>query len=561
MKKRTHVFLSLLLICISAGLLGLLLSDMRHNAKSAADRLAREELDIDVAIFAKQDIPERLVPGLLDPSSEGENLIYRFDGDEQYQLNRFLTYFSEQLVIYYHPADSNAMIDFAYRFLRGNFEELAADGLLDQVESVNDREGRRYVLPSSVIDLITKRFFGKTVRHNTDTYEFKREYEDEYPFLDLLDVATAVYANGDDTYTVEFDTYRYPVEQFLPCPFREDDLLDAERRSDWTPEDSRLVSFYAESLKTDFRWEYIGTTSGAISPNPYLYLGYDIYSVEYNTPTRDGETCLYLVPYGGSAPAPVLYVYDETDHTMRPVTNSGSLISEDYLTLSAPSARVHPELQYLRSGTAVVRSYGESYQLFFYDDGSVINRPLISVDDDLRYRLSRFISYFTEQSFGPYNADDTGNTDDTDILLHFAYSYLIINEPDVLEPAQDGTSRMLLRAEDADRVLYRFFGKTVEHTEDIYYFPMPDDERNAVFSTVGLVSDNGDGTYRIDFTNWTLYSEEYHYNTVPDVYYSLSNATLFDDYGVGYGGGGTAVIRECTDGENTTYQLISFSMQ
>ena len=72
MKKRTHVFLSLLLICISAGLLGLLLSNMRHNAKSAADRLAREELDIDVAIFAKQDIPERLVPGLLDPSSEGE---------------------------------------------------------------------------------------------------------------------------------------------------------------------------------------------------------------------------------------------------------------------------------------------------------------------------------------------------------------------------------------------------------------------------------------------------------------------------------------------------------
>ncbi len=127
----------------------------------------------------------------------------------------------------------------------------------------------------------------------------------------------------------------------------------------------------------------------------------------------------------------------------------------------------------------------------------------------------------------------------TDTLLRFAYYYLRINEPDALEPVQDGTSRVLLRVEDADRVLYRFFGKTVEHTEDYYYFPMTEGELYPSFSIVGGISENSDGTYRIGFTRWGLYSEERQYDTVPDECYYLSCET--QDAYVCYAGGGSAV--------------------
>ena len=136
MKKRTHVFLSLLLICISAGLLGLLLSNMRHNAKSAAESLAREELNIDVGIFAKQDIPENLLPELIDSSGKRENLLYSFQSPEQSGLNRFLTLFSEQSFGTYDPDDAAALVDFAYQYLLLHRDDAALeeDGLADTVE-------------------------------------------------------------------------------------------------------------------------------------------------------------------------------------------------------------------------------------------------------------------------------------------------------------------------------------------------------------------------------------------------------------------------------------------
>ena len=564
MKKRTHVFLSLLLICISAGLLSLLLSNMRHNAKSAAESLAREELNIDVGIFAKQDIPERLVPELIEPSGKGENLIYGFNEDEQYRLNRFLTYFSEQDFSYYDPADSDAMVNFAYQYIRinrSNFEELAADGLLDTVEGALGTEGSNYEISADTIDAITERFFGYTIPHTEDTYYFEKFAAEEYS---LLNVATAVYANADDTYTVEFDTYSYSiVAQVTPCPFREEDLANAEKRSDWTQEDSRLFSYFAETLQQGFRWEYLGTISGDINPNPYSYLGYDIYAIEYYMSFLYGESFLYFVPYGGSAPTPVVYAYEETDHAMYPVFYNGSSVCGEYLSLRGPSARVHPQLFYRQSGTAVVRSYGEgavsSYQLLSYDNGDVGNRPTVPVDADLQYRLNRFMSYFSEQSFGIYNADQTGNTD---ALLAFAYSYLRINEPDVLEPAQDGTSRIMLRADDVDRVVYRFFGATVEHTKDTYFFPMADEDTQTFFSIVEEISENGDGTYRVEFTTWELSSDGKRYSTVPDECYSLNSSTVYGcKYGsdISFAGSGTAVIREYTDDDNTTYQLISYA--
>ena len=281
MKKQTHFLLSLLLICISASLLGFFISSMRHAAKNEADVLAREELNIDVGIFAKQDIPERLIPELIEPSGKGENLIYGFDEDEQYRLNRFLTYFSEQLFSYYDPADSDALVNFAYQYIRinrGNFEALAADGLLDTVEGALVTEGSNYEVSADTIDAITERFFGYTIPHTEDTYYFGNTRAGEYSFLN---VATAVYANADDTYTVEFDTYSYSIlARVTPCPFREEDLISAEKRSDWTQEDSRLFSYFAETLEQGLRWEYLGTTSGEINPNPYSYLGYDIYAVE-----------------------------------------------------------------------------------------------------------------------------------------------------------------------------------------------------------------------------------------------------------------------------------------
>ncbi|MGM9554313.1 MAG: hypothetical protein ACI3V2_08410 [Faecousia sp.] len=558
MKKRTHVFLSLLLICISAGLLGLLLSDMRHNAKSVADRLAREELNIDVGIFAKQDIPERLLPGLIDPSGEGENLIYRFHEDAQYYINRFLTYFSEQSFTTFDADDPAALVDFAYWFLKLHGpntmairdiplyapEQLIADGLGLRLSDATGEVS--YMLYPEDIDSITDRFFGKRIQHTETAYYFQRGGAEA---CNRLSVAKAMYANEDGSFTVEFDIYE-SNPQPIPCPFSQEELAEAQTRDYYY--DNGAFAAYAETAFPNEAWGYVGTTSKASSLNSYWNEGYDIYKVIYS-----GQTRLFVVPYGGNAPAPSVYAYDETNHTMTLVFSvcNGAYIPDAYLSLSDPSARVQPELTYIGAGTAVVRCFGEAsetaYQLIAYEVGADVPRQVRHFEPDEQYRLNRLLSVFSEQSFLHYDADDK------DALIYFAFTYLKYNDYDALEPAEG--DRVLLPAATADRVLNRFFGRTVEHTESAYDFlPIADGEANGCFSVATSMSPNGDGTYKVAFEIYELQSAASYYYKIPLDYYGLTASDAWLHDGLRHCGSGTAVLRDYTVDNSATYQVISY---
>ncbi|MGN1307359.1 MAG: hypothetical protein ACI4V3_06800 [Faecousia sp.] len=546
MKKRTHFFLSLLLICISAGLLGLLLSNMRHNAKSVADILAREDLNIDVGIFAKQDIPEKLLPELIDPSGERENLIYSFDSSEQYCINRFLTYFSEQSFGSYDSDDSAALVDFAYRYVllhRVDYEALSEDDMLDTVNRGLVADNLSYMLASNTVDSVTERFFGTTLQHTEEAYSFLRTGIEAG---NRISVAKAMYANEDGSYTVAFDIYESNAQP-TSCPFRQDELSTAQPREDWY--DNRLFSSYAESAYPNQHWEYIGTTSGVSAPDPDAYLAYDIYRVD-----SFGASLLFVTPYGGIAPAPVVYAYDAANHTMTLVFSNGSFLDRTYFTLSDLDARVHPDLTYISSGTAVVRWHGEAsnavYQLIAYEAGDGGTHQAVRFESDEQYRLNLFLSNFSEQYYGHYDADDK------DALIRFAYVYLKINDFDALEPTED--NRMLLPTAAVDRVLNRFFGSTIEHTESAYYFPMADGEAYARFSVATAMSANSDGTYRVAFDIYELSPTDIRYDSVPSQYYALTASDAREHTGISLCGSGTAVIRDYTIGNYATYQVISY---
>ena len=546
MKKRTHVFLSLLLICISAGLLGLLLSNMRHNAKSAAESLAREELNIDVGIFAKQDIPENLLPELIDSSGKRENLLYSFQSPEQSGLNRFLTLFSEQSFGTYDPDDAAALVDFAYQYLLLHRDDAALeeDGLADTVEGALKTVGLSNMLDSNAVDAVANRFFRKTIEHTEDVYYFLNTGVEAGK---RISVAKAMYANVDGSYTVEFDLYDVNPKP-ISCPFSPEDLMNAEPREGvggYSP-----FPIYARSVYPNLDWEFIGTTSGTLDPNPNEYLGYDVYRVN-----AFGQSLLFVSPVGyDSDTENEIYAYDAASHTMTLVFLNGSFLDTTYFTLSDLDARVHPALTYISSGTAVVWWRGEAsnafYQLISYDVGKSEARQAVRFGADGQYRLNLFLSNFSEQYFRHYNAEDK------DALIQFVYMYLKINDPDALEPAED--HHAMLSASTVDRVLYRFFGRTVEHTESAYYFPMADGDPHTRFSVATAISANGDGTYKVAFDIYELDPVESHYDTVPSEYYQLTASDVRQHTELSRCGSGSAVIRDYTIGNDATYQVISY---
>lgn len=548
MKKKTHILLSLLLICISAGLLGLLLSNMRHNAKSTIDHLAREELNIDVGIFAKKDIPEKLLPDLIDPSGKGENLIYGFGWDAQSCLNRFLTYFSEQSFGTYDPNDPAALVDFAYLYLlrhRFDYEGLYADGLLDAIDGGLTAENLSYSLDADTVDSITKRFLGKTIQHTEGVYYFLRTgVTGEH----RISVANAMYANEDGTYTVTFDIYTLNPQP-IPCPFRQEDLVNAEPREAW--QDDHLFSSYAESAYPNQPWDYIGAVDGDFDLNLDASFAYDIYRVD-----SFGQSLLFVVPidYETDFSIPEIYAYDAMSRTITQVFSNGSFINEGYLSLSDQTARIQAELTYASSGAAVVRSYGESsdafYQLISYEVRDSKAHQALRFKSDEQYQLNLFLSTLSEQNYRYYDADDKN------ALIRFVYTYLKINDFDALEPVEG--DRMLLPTATVDRVLNRFFGRTIEHTESAYYFPIADVEAYARFSVATAICTDGDGTYKVAFDIYELSPTDIRYDSVPSEYYALDASDAREHAGISLCGSGTAVIRDYTIGNDATYQVISY---
>lgn len=130
----------------------------------------------------------------------GVNLLDSFNGEERYQINVFLSNFSEQSFKSY-PCSDREMVDFGFIYAKINNREVfySKDGYYC-VDKVN-------------MDSILKRFFGKTANipsadnymHYSDgTYYFPAADGESYAYCSF---ATNMVSLGNGTYQVEFAVY------------------------------------------------------------------------------------------------------------------------------------------------------------------------------------------------------------------------------------------------------------------------------------------------------------------------------------------------------------------
>lgn len=551
MKKKMHIILALLLICLSAVLLGLFIRSMRHTAKSDTDVLSRSELKIDAGIFAKQDIPEKLLPELIASAGEGENLIYYFDDEAQYSINQFLTCFSEQLFGPYDPDDADALVDFAYQFLLLHRDDtlLSDYGLSYTGEEALTWVDLNNVLKSNAVDSVTERFFGKTIEHTEDTYYYLNA---GINIGNRISVAKAMYANDDGSYTVEFDMYD-ANPQPISCPFSQEDLMNP--KSIEGVDSSFSFPLYARSAYPNQDWDWLGTVSGTLNSSSNSYLRYNIYRL-YSF----GESLIFVAPVENETDKlDDVYAYDAESHTMTLVFSNGSFVDSAYLALADPTVRVHPDLTYIGSGTAVVQNYDDtwnsSYRLISYDVEESESHQAVRFGSNGQYRINIFLSNFSEQYYQYYNPNDK------EALINFAYHFLKINNYSALEYDEADPTRIMLPSGTVDQVLYRFFGRTIEHTESAYYFPMADGESYSRFSVATIMASNGDGTYKVAFNIFELSPTSYYYDSVSSDYYYLTPSGVWQHAEVSYCGSGSAVIREVVNGGYTSYQVISYYSQ
>lgn len=134
----------------------------------------------------------------------GKNLLTGFDQDDTYQINVFLSNFSEQNFQGY-PCDDLTMVKFGYAYAKVNNREVVG------------ADGYEYYISKANMDSILKRFFARTASVEEGYLDQGIRYTDgAYRFLaadgascSYCSVATGMMENGDGTYTVTFDVYAH----------------------------------------------------------------------------------------------------------------------------------------------------------------------------------------------------------------------------------------------------------------------------------------------------------------------------------------------------------------
>ena len=198
-----------------------------------------------------------------------------------------------------------------------------------------------------------------------------------------------------------------------------------------------------------------------------------------------------------------------------------------------------------------------------------INRNSVSMIGDMsadEYReLNLFLSNFSEAYYDP---DDSYYTDPDEQKIMFAYLHSIINYNSVKNKLYD-SYYYGIPASEVDRILNRFFGKTVPHKtpsnskvwkyrDGIFLIPAADGESYGAFSLATGMYPNGNGTYRITFN---VYYDESVLggNIITDKsIYSLSPETVYSR--CSYEGNGTAIVRpKVYNGENT-YEIVEYKV-
>ena len=125
------------------------------------------------------------------------DILHTLDSDRIYQINSFLSTFSEQSLRTY-PCSDNDLIQFGYHYA------------LVRHYQVLGMEGEEFYMSRKSMDAIINRFFGTTAPVPADSHQMR--YADETYYFPITQgkiyavcsVATTMYDNGDGTYSVDF---------------------------------------------------------------------------------------------------------------------------------------------------------------------------------------------------------------------------------------------------------------------------------------------------------------------------------------------------------------------
>lgn len=178
--------------------------------------------------------PENTTESTQTPVTEAPaniDLLDSFSDDEIYQINIFLSNFSEQRFKAY-PCSDYDLLFFGYMYAKVNNREVLGNTSTD------------YYVNKANMDSILKRFFGTTVEVADgtvlDEHNYPVTYRDGtyyYPAADgasvsYCSIATSMVDNGNGTYTVTFDNYQGVEPHMSMSPYYGMTDAQASARSD-----------------------------------------------------------------------------------------------------------------------------------------------------------------------------------------------------------------------------------------------------------------------------------------------------------------------------------------
>ena len=199
-----------------------------------------------------------------------------------------------------------------------------------------------------------------------------------------------------------------------------------------------------------------------------------------------------------------------------------------------------------------------------------------NLDAEGRYKINIFLSNFSEQGFNEYdyvnNLENLKTFDvkeiNADQLLEYSFTWHSINRPKSV--VYEGDS-MYLTIDQINESLQRYFGVTLSKDQIAGSGFSSDGNRvskmagfGASYPEISIIksmTDNGDGTYHVEFGIFTVEESSTGGNIVADksVYYmEYAEAVMVD--GISSYGSGEAIVKPYKNGDIDSYNLIRYAV-
>ena len=174
---------------------------------------------------------------------------------------------------------------------------------------------------------------------------------------------------------------------------------------------------------------------------------------------------------------------------------------------------------------------------------------------DEHKKLNMFLSNFSEAYFDNYSANDY----QANRLISFAFTHNSLNNPNKIFYEE---MYMGISASDVNTTLDKYLGITIPnnsvgewtYSDGNYYMDAASGETYAYFSIATDITDNGDGTFEVEFTKFFDNNNVFE-TSLPQWYtYTIEQAKENCEEC----GSGVATVREKIYGGKQTYELISY---